>query len=173
MTSDLLSQAKRLYHVTGQPDATPDDWAKLRYVVGAMLKKWLKQPRSTPHHRRFMAMVKVAYENWPHNHDFQPSCAEHLRKWAEMSVGHRECVAQIDLADLPPKQVVAVVRGALKAAKAYAHPAIGGHTLYIWVARSIAYDKLPHAQAVRLYQDVEDFLRSESGIEFERMMEAA
>jgi hypothetical protein len=38
------------------------------------------------------AVIGLAFENWPHNHKFQPMDAEHLRAWLAIEVGHYDAL---------------------------------------------------------------------------------
>lgn len=46
-----------------------------------------KKDRSTPEHRRYFAMIKAAFDNWPVSYDFQPLDAAALRTFLQMRAG--------------------------------------------------------------------------------------
>ncbi len=50
----------------------------------------LGKVRSTQDHRRFFKVIAEAFSNWPHDHDFQPSDAEHLRAYLLVECGYAE-----------------------------------------------------------------------------------
>ena len=47
----------------------------------------LKVDRSTPEHRRYFAMIKAAFDNWPSGHQFQPLDAAALRTFLQCRAG--------------------------------------------------------------------------------------
>lgn len=44
--------------------------------------------RSPEEHKFFFAVVRMAFDNWPEQHNFVPRDAEHLRAWLLIEVGH-------------------------------------------------------------------------------------
>ncbi len=48
----------------------------------------LTKARSGPDHRRFFSVVSKAFDHWPHDHEFQPSNAEHLRAYLLVRANH-------------------------------------------------------------------------------------
>ena len=43
--------------------------------------------RSTPAHRRYFCMLKLAWSNWPTGYDFQPIDAHAMREFLQMRAG--------------------------------------------------------------------------------------
>lgn len=48
--------------------------------------------RSNEEHRFHFALIRKAYENWPHDHRFRPISEQHLRSWLYVEAGHTESV---------------------------------------------------------------------------------
>jgi hypothetical protein len=46
-----------------------------------------RKRRSLSDHRRLMAIIHQAFENWPETHDYQPETAEMLRAWLICKAG--------------------------------------------------------------------------------------
>ncbi len=55
--------------------------------------------RSVPQHRRYFAMIKAVYDQWPESHSFQPVDREHLRLWLQCRAGYYT-VADVPVPDL-------------------------------------------------------------------------
>lgn len=47
-----------------------------------------KMPRNSKRHRLLFAVIKVAFESWPGDNEFQPVSNEHLRAYALTKAGH-------------------------------------------------------------------------------------
>jgi len=68
---------------------------------------------ASPEHRGLvMAVIKMAFSNWPESHAFQPTSPEHLRGWLCIEVGHKLSV-DIDGAKNITVRTVASVRSLL------------------------------------------------------------
>ncbi len=63
--------------------------------------------RSDPEHRFHFAMIRSAFDHWPHDHKFQPMNAEHLRGWLYVEAGHVNTVDLSDASDVTIKAVKA------------------------------------------------------------------
>ncbi len=51
-----------------------------------------KVDRSTPEHRRYFAMIKAAFDNWPIGHQFQPLDSAALRTFLQCRAGAVEAI---------------------------------------------------------------------------------
>ena len=131
--------------------------------------------RSTPQLRRFFAVIRHAFANWPHSHAFQPKTAEHLRYWLEVQAGPFDAVTTIRCDITSPEKLTALLTAVLTASDDMAVfvEATDTHVL-VKKALSISYSTLAHMGACALFQQVEDVIKAETGIEMpERDMEAA
>lgn len=127
-------------------------------------------PRSVPQLRRYFAMIRAAFHHWPESHERQFASEEECRKWLQMKAGHREIGATIPLTGMSKERAMLLAEAAIRAAGSYAVPVIHGDTLAIWRPKSIAFSKLGHKEACRLFDDVADVIRAETGIDPEEMM---
>lgn len=128
--------------------------------------------RSIDQHRRYFALCKHAFENWPETHDFQPDTAEHLRKWLQVKAGYRT-VQEIDTSRTDPqamKLMEATLRAAMKATSDYAWTVVHGKKLYVVASRSIAFDKISHGEFCALNDMVAEVIERESGIKVDDLM---
>lgn len=55
----------------------------------------LKKPRSPKAHRHFFAVIDAAHENWPEDHEFQPTSPEHLRAWLLVRTGYADTIGNL------------------------------------------------------------------------------
>ena len=129
-----------------------------------------REPRSLAQLRRYFAMIRAAFHHWPESHERQFASEEECRKWLQMKAGHREIGATIPLTGMSKERAMLLAEAAIRAAGSYAVPVIHGDTLAIWRPKSIAFSKLGHKEACRLFDDVADVIRAETGIDPEEMM---
>lgn len=128
--------------------------------------------RSIEQHRRYFAVIKHAFDNWPENHDFQPDNPEHLRKWLQVKAGYRT-VQAVDTSRTDPqamKIIEATLRAAMKATGDYAWTVRRGSSLYVLASRSIAFDKISHSEFCTLNNLVQEVIEAETGIKVEDLM---
>lgn len=129
------------------------------------------KPRSTPQHRRFFGLCTAAFDQWPETHAFRPKNPEHLRAWLEVQAQHFQAVKTIRCNDGDVKRLTAVLTAVLRTCeddKVFVEA--DGQCVIVKRALSIAYDKLPHLQACRLFDDVADVIRVETGIEPDQLL---
>lgn len=127
-------------------------------------------PRSVPQLRRYFAMIRAAYHHWPERHERQFASEDECRKWLQMKAGHREIGATIPLTGMSKERAMLLAEAAIRAAGSYAVPVIHGDTLAIWRPKSIAFSKLGHKAACRLFDDVADVIRAETGIDPDELL---
>lgn len=48
--------------------------------------------RSDEEHNLLFGVIALAFENWPHAHEFKPADAEHLRAWLAIEAEHFEAL---------------------------------------------------------------------------------
>jgi len=125
--------------------------------------------RSTPQHRRYMALIKAAYHHWPESHEFQPESETHLRKWLQVSAGYREHtdIPVVFAEDEPAVTRLAAlaIEAAIMAAEGYAfvRPHPDGGIVRVYRSRSISYDTLGHLEACALFDAVAEIIESVIG----------
>lgn len=73
------------------------------------------KPRSLPMHRRYFAMIRFAFLNWPAQHDFRPDDEHHLRRWLQCRAGHFTR-RTIETAEMSPAQAVVAIAAAMREA---------------------------------------------------------
>jgi len=132
----------------------------------------LKRHRSEPDHRRFFAVLSAAFNQWPEQHEFQPSSSEHLRSWLLCKAGHYD-VTTIPMDSNNPavaKLAVLAAEAAIKAAGTYAFIRPHGHALAVFAAKSIAWDKLSQKDFWPIRQAVEDIIKAEIGVNAEALL---
>lgn len=137
---------------------------------GTIIEQQKGAPRSVPQLRRYFAMIRAIFHHWPESHERQFASEEECRKWLQMKAGHREIGASIPLTGMSKERAVLLAEAAIRAAGSYAVPVIHGDTLVIWRPKSIAFDKLSHKAACRLFDDVSEVIRVETGIDPDELM---
>jgi hypothetical protein len=122
-------------------------------------------------------MLKAFHHHWPEGHPEQFYDAAEFRAWAQMKCGHYRIAQRIPLSQAGPlgavsqrERLALVIDAAFRSAGTYAWSRVVGNDLVIYVPKSIAYDKLSHGDATRLFGDVESFLESETGLDAHQVM---
>ena len=136
---------------------------------GAVLAKI----RSIGDHRRFFGVIKAAFLNWPHAHEFQPTDPEHLRAWLLCRAGYHT-VQTIPVehagADVQPailRLVALAVEGSVKAAQAEGHHAftrVHGAGIAIFKPRSLKFETLSQKEFGPIREAVEEIIESVIGV---------
>jgi len=119
--------------------------------------------RSLPQHRRLFGLVRAAFTHWPESHEFQPENEEHLRKWLLCKAGHHT-VKTLTLADLTSTEAVVLLQSAFHAAGAYSFVKATAGRVHIFTPESIAFDKLDHKAACKLFDEIGAVVEVEMGI---------
>jgi hypothetical protein len=134
-----------------------------------------KATRSLPQHKRLFGLVKAAHMHWPDAHDFQPQSEEHLRKYLTAKAGHYT-VQTIEFGHMPHGTIKSIAEATIAAAGAYAFVRAVSGKLIIYTPKSIAFDKLDHKAACKLFDEIGQVIEVELGIpadELLRQTEAA
>ena len=119
-----------------------------------------KHSRSTPQHRRQMALFAAAFHHWPEREGlFRPKNKDHLRYWLETEAGHYDVVKTIRVESVDPDKLAALLTAVLRTSeddKMF----VEANDDYVVVTRtkSIAYEKLEHPEACRLFDQVAEVL---------------
>lgn len=135
--------------------------------------KPIMKGRSSPDHRRFFAVIKHAFQQWPENHRFQPDDAEHLRAWLTCRAGYRESTPIIlpDGADETMQLVFLLgIESALRAADSVAFVLAHGNGVAVITPKSIAFDKLGQRDFAAVRTAVEDTIAAEIGITADELL---
>lgn len=128
--------------------------------------------RSIDQHRRYFALCKHAFDNWPEAQEFQPDNAEHLRKWLQVKAGYKT-IQQIDTTRTDPQSMrimQATLIAAMKATSDYAWTVVHRNRLYVVASKSIAFDKISHGEFCQLNDMVAEVIERESGIKVDDLM---
>lgn len=116
------------------------------------------KPRSTPQHRRFFGLMKALYHHWPENQQFQPDSEEHLRAFLLVKSGHRKIMSfEIDKAE-EAARLIPIIAAAMLHRYCWAWAVENG--IKVCAPESIAYEKLPHKDACKVFDDVEGYVRT-------------
>lgn len=99
----------------------------------------------------------------PQSHEFQPENEEHLRKWLLCKAGHHT-VKTLTLADLTSTEAVVLLQSAFHAAGAYSFVKATAGRVHIFTPESIAFDKLDHKAACKLFDEIGAVVEVEMGI---------
>ena len=132
--------------------------------------------RSLPHHRRFFGLIDAAFQNWNHDHEFQPDDAKHLRAYLLCRAGYRQSrevpVAYSDGNPALAKLTAIAVEAALKEAGAYAfiRPHPDGGSIAVYRAKSIKWSELPQKDFAPLAEAVEQIIEAELGVDAETLL---
>lgn len=128
--------------------------------------------RSVDQHRRYFAMCKLAFDNWPEAHEFQPDNAEHLRKWLLKEAGHRT-VTEVRVSRTDPQSMKiarAAAEAAMDAVGDYCWVVPHNKKIYVVAAKSIAFEKCPHAEFLAVNEAVQTVLERELGVRIDDLM---
>jgi hypothetical protein len=126
--------------------------------------------RSVPHLRRYFALIRETFKHWPESHERQFTSPQELRAWLQMKAGHRDHVATIPITGMRKEHAIVLVEAAIRASGSYSMPVPHKEQIAIFRPRSIAFAKLEHLAAVALFQEIEDVIRAESGLDPAELM---
>lgn len=129
-----------------------------------------KTSRSVPQHRRIFGLIRAAHFHWPEMHDLQFKDEISLRKWLVMKAGWRDIASETDIGAMPAGMVIGIAKAALAAAGGHAVPVVHKGKLIIWVPRSIAFDKLDHLEACKLFDAIAVVIEQETGLKAEQLL---
>lgn len=124
----------------------------------------MSKPRSVDQHRRFFAVIKAAFDNWPEAHSFQPDSAEHLRAWLLVKAKHRvinEFYLDGDADEMA--RVIPVITASMLRKHSWAWAK--GNCLYVCVPVSINFETVSHQEFQKINDDVDEIIRVEAGLD--------
>jgi hypothetical protein len=128
-----------------------------------------KTDRSLPQHRRLFGLIRAAYMHWPEDHDFYPSNEDHLRKYLTAKAGHYT-VQTVEFGHMPHGTIKSIAEAAIAAAGAYAFVKAISGKLIIYTPSSIAFDKLSHKAACKLFDEIGSVIETEIGIKADELL---
>lgn len=137
-----------------------------------------RNTRSGQDHRRFFALIKAAYLNWPESVAFQPSSEDQCRAFLLCKAGWTN-VAKVEIpasyAESPKER--AAFRDAVEgASRALGGPSdyhelrVGARSLEIITARSIAYSSCGQRDFGRVREAVEAQLEDILGVSAQQLL---
>jgi hypothetical protein len=116
-------------------------------------------------------MVRATYHHWPQSHLFRPKNEDHLRYWLEVEAGHFTVTKTIRVRKVEPKELADLLTAVLRTSeddKIFVDA--DADLIVVKRANSIAYEKLLHLPACRLFDEVSDIIEAETGIKGETML---
>lgn len=128
-----------------------------------------KTDRSLPQHRRLFGLIRAAHLHWPEDHDFYPSNEEHLRKYLTAKAGHYT-VQTVEFGHMPHGTIKSIAEAAIAAAGGYAFVKAASGKLIIYTPSSIAFDKLSHKAACKLFDEIGAVIETEIGINADELL---
>ena len=126
--------------------------------------------RSVPQMRRYWAMIRAYWHHWPETAERQFESPEHMRKWLQMRAGHREVAVSMDLDGATKDAALLIAEAAIRATGEYAVPVLHGDALVIWRPKSIAFSRLGHSEACKLFDDVAAVAEEVTGLRADDVM---
>ena len=141
----------------------------------------LTKARSLQDHRRFFSIIQKAYENWNHEHPFQPSSAEHLRAYLLVESNYADPTPIfVELELLPEdarpaalKLVSLAVEATITAAHSkgdYAFARVVGDTITVFRPRSLAFSQLDQKAFGPLREAVEAVIEHALGCKVDQLL---
>ena len=124
--------------------------------------------RSLDQHRRYFAIIKAAFQQWPDSDKFTNE--NDLRKYLQLCAGHGTVVAEIPLSGINKEVARFIATQAIKAAGEYAMPVIRGDNLRIIKPNSVAFDKMKHSDFCKLSDDVSAIIESSIGVKVDDLI---
>jgi hypothetical protein len=128
-----------------------------------------KAARSLPQHRRLFGLIRAAHMHWPEAHNFQPQNEDHLRKYLTAKAGHYT-VQTIEFGHMPHSIIRSIAEAAIAAAGAYAFVKAVSGKLIVYTPKSIAFEKLDHKAACRLFDEIGSVIECELGIKADDLL---
>ena len=155
----------------GEPITCP--WCGGEFVPG-------EKRRSSPHHRRSFRMLRLIYENWPHDHPQQFKSPKAMRKWLIAKAGYNETIT----IHAPPTILSKDTKTRL-AAEVWMRDTIrrfrslheyswiehvdGG--IRIYVPKSMSFNEMTQAEFGDLISEIKNVVWRETGLDPEALME--
>lgn len=131
-----------------------------------------KRQRSSPQHRRYMALCAAAYAAWPEIDDFKPRSVNHLRYWLECHVeGGYVVTKSWRITSTDPEKVYGLMCAFLKASDdENIFVELDGNLLMQKKAKSIAFGEMSQSDFSALAQGVEAIIEITLGVSAEQLL---
>ena len=120
----------------------------------------LGNKRSLPDHRRFFAMLKPAFKQWPEG-DFAPTSIHHFRSWLLVQAGHSDVAYVSTIQE-------AVTAAVGKDNYAYAQPV--GAQIEVIKAKSLSFAALDQKAFGQIREKVEDIIEANIGVPVDQLL---
>lgn len=128
------------------------------------------KPRSIDQHRRYFAIIRNVFSNWPETHDVQFADQTECRKWLQMKAGYREIALRMPVAGVKPELAAMIATAAMRSAGAHAVAVAHKGELCVWRPTSIAFAKMGPAEFGKLCDDVSAAIEAETGIKVDDLL---
>lgn len=128
------------------------------------------KPRSPEQMRRFFALVRQVYRNWPESHATQFANETECRKWFTAKAGYRTVTMRLPLRGVRPETAVIIAEAAMRAAGAYAIATVHRSELVVIKPDSIAFHKMSHSRFCALNDAVAGVILHETGIDVDGVL---
>lgn len=125
------------------------------------------QPRSSDDHRRFFALVKAAFDQWPEGGNFTPDNIDHLRAYLLCKAGYRK-TTMIETDE--PAATVAAIEAAFRAADTYAFVRPCGDGVAVYSPKSLRFDKTDQKAFNAVRDKVSSIIESVIGVTAEQLL---
>lgn len=126
--------------------------------------------RSNPQLRRYFALIKAAWHQWPEADAAQYADINDFRKRLEMVAGHRETGAVIeDVGEIGPR-VIDIVEAVVKGTGSHAVVLPVGDRLVVYRPKSIAFRAIGHSEACALFDRVGLVIERKLGVTAEELL---
>lgn len=126
--------------------------------------------RSIDQHRRYFAIIRNTYANWPESHDVQFATETECRKWLQMKAGYRELALRMPVTGIKPDHAALIAATAMRAAGAHAVAVAHKGELCVWKPISIAFQKMGPAEFGKLCDDVSAVIEAETGMKADELL---
>ena len=117
------------------------------------------KPRSIDQHRRFFGLVRALFLHWPEAMEFQPDNEDHLRAYLLVKAGYRSIREFSVEGDATEFARLVPVVSALMLHK-YCWAWADGNSIKVCAPESTRFDKLSHKDACKVYDKVDEFVRT-------------
>lgn len=130
-------------------------------------------PRSAEQLRRFFALMRVTFDNWPEGHERQFTTVDELRAFLTIKAGYREVGARVPLSGIRREQALFLAEAAIKGSGSNAIPVFHGGELIVFKPKSIAFANMEHREFCNLNDAVETVIEQETGLKVLDLMKNA
>lgn len=132
-----------------------------------------KKERSAPHLRRFHALIRAAYFQWPEQHPEmpRPRSESRFRYWLEMKAGFFDVVKMVRVESMDADKLYHLLCAMLKHSddeKLFLD--IDGNLITEMKTRSISYGAMGHNEFAALAQAVEEIIEAELGVSADKLL---